>query len=102
MKPTAQPLFERRLARHDPRAWNRRAFLATYYFLRSPADAALVQTRSRTGESPSRAFRQMTAQMLENENRREPLELIAFALITAIIAWPLISLLIVLAQTANG
>ncbi len=30
------------------------------------------------------------------------IEMVVFALVTGVVAWPLISLLIVLAQTANG
>ena len=40
--------------------------------------------------------------MLAKHERIDPLELTVFAIVVAIIAWPLVSLLIVLAQTANG
>ena len=40
--------------------------------------------------------------MLAKHERIDQLELTVFAIVIAIIAWPLVSLLIVLAQTANG
>jgi hypothetical protein len=44
----------------------------------------------------------MTARMMEVHNRRDPLEWIVLAFVTVMVAWPLLDLLIVLAQTANG
>ena len=44
----------------------------------------------------------MTLEMLAKHERIDPLELSVFAIVIAIIAWPLVSLLVVLAQTANG
>ena len=44
----------------------------------------------------------MTAEMLTKHERDEPVELAIYAFVTAIALWPLIDLLIVLAQTANG
>ena len=44
----------------------------------------------------------MTLDMLAKHERIDSLELTVFAIVVAIIAWPLVSLLIVLAQTANG
>ena len=44
----------------------------------------------------------MTLDMLAKHKRVDPLELALFTIVIAIIAWPLVSLLIVLAQTANG
>ena len=40
--------------------------------------------------------------MLAKHERIDPSEMFVFAIVTAIVAWPLVSLLIVLAQTANG
>ena len=40
--------------------------------------------------------------MLAKHQRDEPIELLLFALVTALAAWPLADLLIVLVQTANG
>ena len=44
----------------------------------------------------------MTLEMLAKNERIDPLELAVFAIVVAIIAWPLVSLLVGLAQTANG
>ena len=44
----------------------------------------------------------MSLEMLAKHERIDLLELAVFAIVVAIIAWPLVSLLIVLAQTANG
>jgi len=44
----------------------------------------------------------MTLKMLARHERIDQVELTVFALVTVIIAWPLVSLLVVLAQTANG
>ncbi|HEX4665042.1 MAG TPA: hypothetical protein VH207_00475 [Chthoniobacterales bacterium] len=44
----------------------------------------------------------MTAEMLIQHERDEPLEVFLFAFVAAIAAWPLVDLLIVLAQIAHG
>jgi len=44
----------------------------------------------------------MTLEMLAKYERHDLLELTVFTIVIAIIAWPLVSLLIVLAQAANG
>jgi hypothetical protein len=102
MKPTTTSKIEYRLVRHDRRAQSRRALLTTDYFFRQQPDAPLGRARSRPGERARRAFRQMTAEMLTKYERDEPMELFLFAFVTALAAWPLVDLLIVLAQTANG
>jgi len=99
MKSTTISKIEHRLARHDRRTQSNRTFPATDYFLRPQPDITL----GRTGRDPARrSFRRMSAKMLARLNRRDPVELIVFAIVIASIAWPLVSLLIVLAQTANG
>ncbi len=40
--------------------------------------------------------------MLARHERLDPLEMAVFAIVIATVAWPLVSLLIVLVQTANG
>jgi hypothetical protein len=102
MKPTSIFTIQHRLARHDRRAQSSRALLATDYFFRPQPDAPLGRARSRPGERARRAFRRMTAEMLTKRERDEPMELFLFAFVTALAAWPLVDLLIVLAQTANG
>lgn len=44
----------------------------------------------------------MIAEMLIKHERDEPIELFLFAFVTAIAAWPLVDLLVALAQTAHG
>jgi len=44
----------------------------------------------------------MSFEMLAKHERHDLLEQTVFAIVIAIVAWPLVSLLIVLAQTANG
>ncbi len=58
---------------------------------------------ARTAKPDLRAFRKMNEELIAAEVRRDfwP-EMVVFALVIGLIAWPLISLFIVLAQTANG
>ena len=102
MKPTTTSKIEHRLARHDRRARSNRTFPATDYFLRPQPDVTLGRAWRRPSERARRAFRRMTLDMLAKHERIDQLELTVFAIVIAIIAWPLVSLLIVLAQTANG
>lgn len=102
MKPTTISKIEHRLARHDRRAQTNRAFPATDCFLRPQPDAALGRAWRPPSERARRAFRRMTLDRLAKHERIDRLELIVFAIVIAIIAWPLVSLLIVLAQPANG
>ena len=102
MKPTTTSKIEHRLARHDRRARGNSAFPATDLFFRPQPDGTLDHADRRPGERARRAFRRMTLEMLAKHERIDPLELTVFAIVVAIIAWPLVSLLIVLAQTANG
>jgi hypothetical protein len=102
MKPITTATIEHQLARHNRRAHRQRAFPATDYFFRPETDATLGRAPQRAADPARRAFRRMTAEMLATQNRRDPLEMIGLAIVTALIAWPLIDLLIVLAQTANG
>jgi hypothetical protein len=102
MKPTTTSKIEYRLARHDRRVRSFRAFPATDHFFRPETDVTLGHAWRRPSDRARRAFRRMTLEMLAKHERDEPLELTVFAFVTAIVAWPLVSLLIVLAQTANG
>lgn len=102
MKPTTTSKIEHRLARHDRRAPSNRVFPTTDCFLRPQPGVALGHARCRPSKRARHAFRRMTFEMLAKSERRDPLEMIVFAIVIAIIAWPLVSLLIVLAQTANG
>ena len=102
MKPTATSKIEHRLARHDRRAQTSRTFPATDCFLRPQSDSTLGRAWRPRSEGARRAFRRMTLDMLAKHERIDSLELTAFVIVIAIMAWPLVSLLIVLAQTANG
>ena len=103
MKPTSISKIEHQLARHDYRARSDRHFPVADYFLRPKPDVPFGRAGYHPSGDPARsAFRRMTAEMMETQSRRDSAEMIVFALVIAIITWPLISLLIVLAQTANG
>jgi len=102
MKPTTTSKIEHRLARHDRRAQTNRAFPVTDCFLRPQPDANLGRAWRPPSEGARRAFRRMTLEMLAKHERIDQLEQTVFAIVIAIIAWPLVSLLVVLAQTANG
>ena len=103
MKLTTTSKIEHRLARHDRRARGHRAFPITDYFFRPNTDVIAGHTeRRRTGLSSRRAFRRMIATMMTKKDRPDRLETFIYGLVTAITAWPLVQLLIVLAQTANG
>jgi hypothetical protein len=102
MKPTTTSKIEYRLARHDRRAQSNRAFPATDHFFRPQTDVTLGRARRVPSDRARRAFRKMTLEMLAKHERDEPLELTLFAFVTAIAAWPLVSLFVLLVQTANG
>ena len=103
MKPTSISKTEYQLARHDCRARSDRHFPATDHFFRPQPDVTLGRAGHHPSGDPARsAFRRMTAEMMETQSRRDTVEMIVLAIVIAIITWPLISLLIVLAQTANG
>jgi hypothetical protein len=102
MKPITTSTIEHQLARHDHRARRQRAFPATDYFYQPETGATPVRAAQCAAGPALRAYRRMTAEMMATQNRRDPLEMIGFAIVIALIAWPLIDLLIVLAQTANG
>jgi hypothetical protein len=102
MKLTTTSRIEHRLGRHDRRARSNSAFPATDHFFRSQPDGILGHAGGRPSQRARSAFRRMTLEMLAKHERIDPVELAVFAIVVAIIAWSLVSLLIVLAQTANG
>jgi len=102
MKLTTTSKIEHQLARHDRRARSNSAFPATDHFFRPQPDDTHQRAGRRPSERARSAFRRMTLEMLAKHERIDPLELSVFAIVIAIIAWPLVSLLVVLAQTANG
>ena len=102
MKPPFTSTIEHRLARHDRRAASRHPHPAIDHFFRPLTDASASRAWRQPSPRARRAFRQMTAQMLTKYERDQPVELLVFGFVTALAAWPLVDLLIVLAQTANG
>lgn len=100
MKPTSKSAIEHQLARHDRRAGdNQLALPATDFYYRPPARLPLGHagnTRSR------RTFRRMVAKMMATSDRLDEQEITLFVSVIALAVWPLIDLLIILAQTANG
>jgi len=102
MKPIITSKIEDGLARHDRRAPSNSAFPSIDLFFRPQPDSTVGRAGRRPGERARSAFRRMTLEMLAKHERIDPVELAVFVVVIAIIAWPLVSLLIVLAQTANG
>jgi hypothetical protein len=97
--------MSRWFARHDQSSAYRRVgpMIEACFRPESDGPAGGAVTSSETEKaSAHRAFRKMTARMMEVHNRRDPLEWIVLAFVTVMVAWPLLDLLIVLAQTANG
>ncbi len=93
-------------ARHDARAQDRsQSFPRTDFLFRSPATATgAVATRIERAAASSaelRAFRQMSSDRLAEGKVSYLVEMLVFALVIGLIAWPLISLLIVMSQTAR-
>ncbi len=107
MKPLSLFTSGQSLARHDDRAPHSplRSFPPTdYHFHTSAEDVVAVRDERATIESAElRAFRKISIDFMDGEtHRNSSIEMVVFALVTGVVAWPLISLLIVLAQTANG
>ena len=104
MKPNSLPAIdiEYRLARRDGRTMSDRTFPSPDYFYQPQADSLRGRAVRRPNERSRRAFRRMTTEMLARHERDEPMELLLMAFVTAIAAWPLADLLIVLAQTSIG
>ena len=102
MKLTTTSKIKHQLARHDRRARSNSAFPATDHFFRPQPDDTHERAGRRPSERARSAFRRMTLEMLAKHERIDPLELAVFAIVVVIITWPLVSLLVVLAQTANG
>ncbi len=92
--------------RHDDRSRpHRRSFPKTDYRFQAQAEDVTAVRAHRTTAAPAelRAFRKISSDYLSEETHRGYLvEMALYALVTGLIAWPLVSLLIVLAQTARG
>ncbi len=107
MKPLSLFTTGQPLARHDDRAWRGRlrSFPQTDYQFQIHGEDVVTAREQRTtvGSADLRAFRKISSDFAgEKTHRGAIIEMMVFALITGLIAWPLISLLIVLAQTARG
>lgn len=106
MKTLSQLSNEETFARHDDRAKsNRRGFPCTDHCYQPTVDDVAVATKSPVGAAKRdlRAFRKMSEDLMAEEIRHNYVpEIVVLGLVIGIVAWSLISLLIVLAQTANG
>lgn len=102
MKPISISLVEHYSARQDARPPRCPPLPITDFCFRPQPDVPLGHAHDLPGHRARHAFRRMTAEMLTKHERDEPVELAIYAFVTAIALWPLIDLLIVLAQTANG
>lgn len=107
MKPLSRQSSNQPFRRHDDRTrHNVRNFPQTDYRYQASADAVAAsrqQNRARVRLSDLRDFRKISSDFMAAETRRDYVaEATLFALVTGIAAWPIISLLIVLAQTARG
>src|SRR5689334_539722 len=103
MKPNSLPAIDARYrpARHDSRTRSNRSFLPTGYLYQPQTDSLDGHTARQPGERARRAFHRMSTEMLARYQRDEPIESAFMAIVTAVAVWPLVDLLIVLAQTAN-
>ena len=102
MKPTLASTIEHRLARYDHRAESRYSHPATDQFFRPLTSASASHAWRQPSPRACHAFRQMTALMLTKHERDQPMELALYAVVTAVAFWPVVDLLVVLAQTASG
>lgn len=103
MKSGSSLIFNRPPARHDDRRRESDRFFPCKesYFQPEPG-VSIGRVQNRSSNRTRRAFRLMTGKMLSEYERDEPIELLLFAFVTAIAAWPLVELLVALARTANG
>jgi hypothetical protein len=78
-------------------------FPATDYFFHEEAASSHSRILQQTADPAARrSFRRMVREAVAAQNRWDPLEMLVLAVLSGLIAWPLVDLLIVLAQTANG
>jgi hypothetical protein len=109
MKPLSTHLPTEHLSRHDKRAVFAQATSPTtdqHYQTTVKATASLTSSKQSipSGHAAAlRSFRQFGA-LIDDKGSRWSyvLETVVLGLVSALVAWPLISLLIVLAQTARG
>jgi hypothetical protein len=98
MKPTPQISSKQRNSRCDSRAPSEsRSFPSTDYNFQSTAEAC--DGASTISPKKLRTFRKMSTEFFATENSRDhATELLLFALITGVSAWPIISMIAALAQ----
>lgn len=109
MKPLSPDLPDKHLSRHDKRAVPAKTVSPTtdqHYRTTIEATGSVTShKRQTTGLHPAalRSFRQLCTSIDDRESRRSyALETMVMGLVAALAAWPLISLLIVLAQIPRG
>jgi hypothetical protein len=105
MKSSSLLSTEQPLARHEDRArHNLQSFPRTDYHFHAPAEdvAAVRDQHATVGSAELRAFRHISRDYMGEGKRSYIIEMMVFALVTGLTAWSLISLLIILAQTARG
>jgi hypothetical protein len=102
MKPTSPIIVERRLAWHDHRASSHRAYSVAVCLFRPQTDPNVRPIQARADDPSRRDFRRMSTNMLAGLDRPKVIEMILFAFVTAITAWPLVSLLMLMAETVPG
>jgi hypothetical protein len=102
MKPNIITQIEHQLARHHRRKRTRSILPETECFFRPQTDAISDRAWRHPSDRSRRAFRRMMLNMLAKHGRDEPLEISLYGFVTAIAAWPLVTLLIVLAHAGHG
>jgi hypothetical protein len=106
MKPISHHPSKKAFSRHDCGAGRRpQPFPGTDYYFHATVEAAenSYGGRRKLALADLRAFRKISSEFLAAETHREyAAEAALFALVGALAAWPVILMLIVLAQTARG
>jgi hypothetical protein len=108
MKSLSSLIPSQKLSRHDKRAAGGASALplTDYHYqatAEAPATGLAVRRPPTDLKAELRSFRQLSATFAGTESRWQfALETGVLVLIVAIVAWPLVSLLIVLAQTSLG
>ncbi len=108
MKSLSSLISSQNLSRHDKRAAGSGSTLPVtdYHYqatAEAPATGLAVRRSPADLKAELRRFRQLSATFAGTESRWQfAIETGVLVLIVAIVAWPLVSLLIVLAQTALG
>jgi hypothetical protein len=103
MKPITNLTINDQLPRHDLEGQTMPHFPATDYFFQEEAVSSHSRIHHQTADPAAcRSFCRMVTETVAAQSQRDPLEMLVLAVLSALLAWPLVDLLIVLAQTANG